>query len=43
MPHLNDDKVYKKLDVDLTEEVDKLYKQGLINKDMKEFCSPPDE
>ena len=49
--HLNDETVYKKLDVDLTEEVchklqmflDKLYKQGLINKDMKEFCSPPDE
>ena len=48
--HLNDDKVYKKLDFDLTKDVciklhtfqNKLFK-GLINKDMLEFCSPPEE
>ena len=49
--HLNDDKVYKKLHVDCTQEVcrklhtflNKLFKEGLINKDMLDFCTPPSE
>eukprot|EP00731_Ephydatia_muelleri_P027522 Em0019g395a len=46
--HLGDAKVYKKLTHDTTMEVDllvthfvdKLYKDGLINKDMADFCLP---
>ena len=46
--HLGDAKVYKKLTHDTTMEVDllvthfvgKIYKDGLINKDMADFCLP---
>ena len=47
--HLSDAKVYKPLNVDITPEVcmklnaflKRLYDEGLINKDMMDFCTPP--
>ena len=47
--HLSDAKVYKPLNVDITPEVcmklnaflKRLYDEGLINKEMMDFCTPP--